>query len=95
MAVGLTAVICTIMIQRLPLGATVNFVRREKRLGRAGTGFWIDIGIVASAILYALAAHLLEIALWAVVLVICGEFPDFGTAYYHSAVNYTSLGYVT
>jgi hypothetical protein len=43
--------------------------------------------------LYALAAHLMEIALWAVVYVICGEFDDFGTAYYHSAVNYTSLGY--
>jgi hypothetical protein len=61
MAVGLIAVICTIMIHALPLGATVNFVRRERRLGRAGTGFWIDIGIVARAILYALAAHLLEI----------------------------------
>jgi hypothetical protein len=24
---------------------------------------------------------------------ICGEFSDFPTAYYHSAVNYTSLGY--
>lgn len=23
----------------------------------------------------------------------CGEFADFGIAYYHSAVNYTSLGY--
>ena len=38
-------------------------------------------------------AHLLEIALWAVVFIICGEFHDFGIAYYHSAVNYTSLGY--
>jgi hypothetical protein len=51
------------------------------------------MGIVALAILYALAAHLMEIALWAVLYVICGEFPDFATAYYHSAVNYTSLGY--
>ena len=25
--------------------------------------------------------------------VICREFSDFGTAFYHSAVNYTSLGY--
>jgi hypothetical protein len=24
---------------------------------------------------------------------ICGEFHEFGTAYYHSAVNYTTLGY--
>jgi hypothetical protein len=43
--------------------------------------------------LYALVAHLIEIAFWAVLFVICGEFSDFRTAYYHSAVNYTSLGY--
>ena len=93
LAVGATAVICTIMIHALPLSATVNFVRRERRLGRAGRDFWIDTGIVALAILYAFVAHLLEIALWAVLFIICGEFTDFGTAYYHSAVNYTSLGY--
>jgi hypothetical protein len=28
-----------------------------------------------------------------VLFVICGEFSHFPTAYYHSAVNYTSLGY--
>lgn len=93
LGVGLIAVICTIMIHALPLGATVGFVRREKRLGRMGRGFWFDIAIVGRAILYALAAHLTEIALWAVVFMMCGEFADFATAYYHSAVNYTSLGY--
>jgi hypothetical protein len=51
------------------------------------------MGIVALAIFSALAAHLTEIAFWAVLYVICGEFAEFGTAYYHSAVNYTSLGY--
>ncbi len=25
--------------------------------------------------------------------VLCGEFADFGPAFYHSAVNYTTLGY--
>jgi hypothetical protein len=37
--------------------------------------------------------HLIEIAFWAVLLVLCGEFQEFGTAYYHSAANYTTLGY--
>jgi len=32
-------------------------------------------------------------AFWAVLFIVCGEFSDFGTAFYHSAVNYTSLGY--
>jgi len=93
MVVGAIAVICTILIHALPLSATVNFVRREKRLGRVGTSFWIDMGIVVLALLYALVAHLAEIALWALLFVVCGEFSDFATAYYHSAVNYTSLGY--
>jgi Ion channel len=93
LAVGLVPFVCTIMIHALPLSATVDFVRRERKLGHEGTNFWVDIGIVAVAISYALAAHLIEIALWAVLFVICGEFADFGTAYYHSAVNYTSLGY--
>jgi hypothetical protein len=93
LAVGASAVLCTIVIQGMAVGATVNFIRRERRLGRAGTGFWIDLAIVVLAISFAFVAHLLEIALWAVLFVICGEFQDFGSAYYHSAVNFTTLGY--
>jgi hypothetical protein len=93
LSVGIVAILCTTLIHALPLTATVNFVRHEKRIGRAGTGLWIDIPIVALTILYALAAHLIEIALWAGLFVALGEFPEFGTAYYHSAVNYTTLGY--
>jgi hypothetical protein len=91
--VGAAAVVCTIFIHALALIATVNFVRNQRRLGRAGTSFWIDVAIVGQAISFALVAHLIEIAMWAVLFVICGEFPEFGTAYYHSAVNYTTLGY--
>jgi len=41
----------------------------------------------------AFAAHLIEIALWASLFVICGEFTSIKLAFYHSAVNYTTLGY--
>jgi hypothetical protein len=93
LAVGFGAVAFTILVHALAVGATVNFVRRERRLGRAGAGFRIDISIVTLAILVALVAHLIEIAGWAVLFVICGEFRGFGIAFYHSAVNYTTLGY--
>src|ERR1700751_5233109 len=91
--VGLVASICSVMIHLLPLRATVDLIRREKTLGRIGTNSWIDIGIFLRVILYASLAHITEVALWAVLFIICGEFPDFGTAFYHSAVNYSSLGY--
>jgi hypothetical protein len=93
LAVGACAVAFTIFIRALAVMATVNFVRHERRLGRVGAGFWIDIAIVALVIAVALAAHLIEIGFWAILFVFCGEFPEFVTAYYHSAVNYTTLGY--
>ena len=91
--VGVGAVACTIFVRALALAATINFVRHERRLGRAGAGAVIDLAIVALVISFAFVAHLIEIALWAVLLVICGEFQEFGEAYYHSAVNYATLGY--
>lgn len=93
LVVGLVAIICTILIHALAFIVTVQFVTTERRRGRVGVNFWIDTGIVAGVILFAFAAHLVEMALWAALFVICGEFSDFRIAYYHSAVNYTSLGY--
>jgi hypothetical protein len=93
LAVGATAIIATILIHALALNASIILTRRQKRLGRLGKSFWIDVAIVAQALSFALVAHLVEIAFWAVLFVICGEFSSFGIAYYHSAVNYTTLGY--
>jgi hypothetical protein len=39
------------------------------------------------------AAHLIQIALWAVALLLSGEISTFKTAFYYSAENYTALGY--
>jgi hypothetical protein len=93
LAVGVIAFACTILVHALTLNATVYFVRHERRLGHAGANFWNDVAIVAVTISFAFTAHLVEIALWAQLFMLCGEFSQFGTAFDHSAVNYTSLGY--
>ena len=93
LAIGVGMTFCTIVIHALALITTVHFVRYERRLGRAGVGFWTDVIIAAVTVLLALAAHLIEIAAWAVVFTLCDEFTHFAAAFYHSAVNYTSLGY--
>ncbi len=41
--VGVSAVVCTILIHALAVGATISFVRYERTNGRAGTGVWIDL----------------------------------------------------
>ena len=93
LSIGACTVLCTILIHALALGATVNFFRLEKKRGHPGAGAFVDLAIAVLAISFAFAAHLLAIGLWAVLFVTLGEFQELGTAYYHSAVNYTSLGY--
>jgi hypothetical protein len=93
LVVGATAVLCTIFIHALAVGATVNYFRYERKVGRAGGGLGIDLAIVVQTVSFAFLAHLIEMALWASLFLICGEFKDFGAAYYHSAVNYSTLGY--
>ncbi|HUK61199.1 MAG TPA: ion channel [Stellaceae bacterium] len=91
--VGAGVVLCTIVVHALAVTATVSFLRYETRLGHAGAGALVDIVIVTLVISFAFAAHLIEIGFWAALLLLCGEFQEFGIAYYHSAVNYTTLGY--
>lgn len=37
--------------------------------------------------------HVIQVAIWAVLFMRLGEFADFQTAFYHSMVNFASLGY--
>jgi hypothetical protein len=93
MVIGSIVVLCTIFIHSVTLGATVRFFRRQMRLGRVGPMVSMNLGIFVMAMSFAFVAHLIEIALWAVFFVICGEFRSLALAFYHSAVNYTTLGY--
>ena len=91
--VGIVANAATIVIHALTVRATVTFVRHEDQAGRVGAGFWTGVAVLAVVVFFALVAHLLEIGVWAVLFMLCGEFSAFATAYDHSAVNYTTLGY--
>jgi len=93
LAVGAGALAVTIVIQGLAVNATVGLVRHARAHGHAGAGFWTDLAIVALAISIAGVAHLVGIGVWALVFMRCGEFAGFTAAYYHSGVNYTTLGY--
>ncbi len=82
----------TIVIHALAVMTVVHFIRLERKLQRAGVRFWRDVAIISGVTLVALAAHLVEMLLWAAVFVACGEFRGLGDAFYNSAVAYTSLG---
>jgi hypothetical protein len=40
-----------------------------------------------------LGGNLLQITIWGWLFIACGEFKEFATAFYHSVVNFSTLGY--
>jgi len=49
--------------------------------------------VLAMFTLIMMAGALVQIAVWAEVFLLRGEFADFATAFYHSTVNFATLGY--
>ena len=56
-------------------------------------GFGFDTYIISVVVLMLFFGHLLQIAIWAAVFMYLQEFSDFYSAFYHSTVNFASLGY--
>ena len=52
-----------------------------------------DMLMLSFVMLLMLLCNFLQISLWAALFLLLGEFDDFATALYHSAVNFTTLGY--
>jgi hypothetical protein len=88
---GVAATLCTVIVHGIIVGTIIAEVRRGLQRVRVGT-FSGNLAVVSIATMLALAGHVVEIGLWAVVFDLCGEFSGFAAAFYHSAANYTTLG---
>jgi hypothetical protein len=91
--VGVVVLLASIVIQAIAIALTVRFVAWLLRVGYAGRSFWRNVSVTTGVMLILLVALLAQVAAWAVAFVLCGALPDFATAFYHSAVNFTTLGY--
>jgi hypothetical protein len=55
--------------------------------------FWTQVLTLSAVMMLVLLGTMLQMAAWAVLFLLLGEFGDFATALYHSAVNFSTLGY--
>lgn len=52
-----------------------------------------QIVLLATVMLLMLLGNFVQVAIWAALFMVLGEFGDFATALYHSGVNFATLGY--
>ncbi len=91
--IGIGAFLGSLLSYGMATALIVHLVVRLIRTGYTGLGFWKNVAVMMIVSLVTAAAHLIQIALWAVALLLSGEISTFETAFYYSAENYTALGY--
>ena len=63
------------------------------RENRKFTGMGFNAYVISMVLLLLFTGHMVQMTIWAMLFVYLGEFNDFLTAFYHSTVNFASLGY--
>jgi hypothetical protein len=90
---GAALFLASLLSYAVAMSLIVRLVAKLIQKGYTGLGFWKNLAVMAFVMPITAAAHLTQIALWAVAFLLCGEISGFEKAFYFSAQNYTSLGY--
>jgi hypothetical protein len=83
-------------IQALSISALIGFLSKRfkfKQRVRAEEHLWGAFSVLSITLFFLLANSLLQVGLWAAVFVLVGQFEQYSEAFYHSAVNFATLGY--
>jgi hypothetical protein len=91
--VGWLMIGALVVVQAVAITAIMRLIQRETRRENRSVRWLRGVHVFSRALLLIVLAQLVEIAAWAVLFLAVGEFNDFPTAFYHSAVNFTTLGY--
>ena len=90
---GTATIVVSMGIQVFAVVVMVRQLTRYQADNEITGGFRIDAFILSIVLTVMFAGHILQIAIWALLFVFLQEFTDFATAFYHSTVNFASLGY--
>lgn len=89
---GLTTMLLCLTLQLVLLLAAMRYYRRHAFLITTPT-FAGGLAVVGGVMLLLVLGNLGQIAIWSTLFLRLGEFARFDAAFYHSAVNFATLGY--
>jgi len=86
-----TMSLCLLMQSTLLVLALRYYVRHDTPATNASV--WSTLLVINCVMTILVIGNLSQIAIWAVLFMVLGEFETFAGAAYHSAVNFATLGY--
>ena len=93
LTIGLPVMLLCLALQAAVTFWSVRFyVRQSDRMTR-GHGFFAHVRPLLIVMIAMMLGNFVQIVIWAILFIFVGEFSELYEAVYHSAVNFTSLGY--
>ena len=89
---GLPTMIGCLLLQALLISAAIRYYRKRRHRVQ-GQSFWRTTGVITGVMMLLTAGNLAQVGVWALLFQLLDEFQLYGDAFYHSAVNFATLGY--
>ena len=89
---GISTMLVCLLLQAILFVRVIRYYHRKASL-LDNPSFWSSMLVIKGVMLLLVIGNLLQIAIWAWLFLLLGEFQEFKEAFYHSAVNFATLGY--
>jgi hypothetical protein len=90
--IGLPTMVVCLLLQALLLLMVIHYYRHHRE-HIDSPSLWSSLAVVSMVMVLLVIGNLAQIAIWASLFRLVGEFQAFSEAFYHSAVNFATLGY--
>lgn len=92
LAIGVPTMVTCLLLQALVFLYALRYYNRLAG-SRTSVTTWSSLGLISGVMLLLVLGNLAQIAVWACLFRLLGEFGSLPAAIYHSAVNFATLGY--
>lgn len=83
--------VCLLLEVSLIIKALKHYRRNEGKI--QNPKYFSGMRVIGSIMLILVIGNIAQIGIWASLFMFLGEFTNFSAAFYHSAVNFSTLGY--
>jgi hypothetical protein len=90
---GLPVILLCLLLQAIVVTICLRRYGRVRRARQGRETWMLEFTLLSMVMLLTLLGNLVQMAIWAALFILLSEFGDFHSALYHSAVNFTTLGY--
>lgn len=91
--VGLPVIVLCVMLQALFLALCARRYVALRRKANTSASWRDDVRLLSMVMVVMLIGNYVQMALWALLFLLLGEFEDFTAALYFSGVTFATLGY--